>query len=45
MKKLMILASVVAMSCAASAASYAWGFRSGEIEGPGDAYNVDNELA
>ena len=44
MKKLMILASVVAMSCAASAASYAWGFRSGEIEGPGDAYNVDGFL-
>lgn len=44
MKKLMILASVVAMSCAASAASYTWGFYSGEIEGPSDTYNVDGFL-
>ena len=44
MKKLMILASVVAMSCAASAASYAWGFSSVEIEGPSDTYNVNGFL-
>ena len=44
MKKIMILASVVVMACAASAASYNWGFSSGEIAGPSDDYNVDGFL-
>lgn len=44
MKKLMILASIVAMACASNAASFTWGFYSGEIEGPADTYNVDGFL-
>ena len=44
MKKLMILASIVGMACVTNAASYAWGFSSGEIAGPTDDYNVDGFL-
>ena len=44
MKKLMILASIVAMACVSNAASYTWGFQSGEIAGPDDSYNVDGFL-
>ena len=38
MKKLLILATVVAMASASQAASYIWGFQSGEIEAPTAAY-------
>ena len=44
MKKLMILASIVAMACVSNAASFTWGFSSVEIAGPGDSYNVDGFL-
>ena len=39
MKKLLVLAAVVAMASASQAASYIWGFQSGEIEGPTAAYS------
>jgi len=38
MKKLLVLAAVVAMATASQAASYIWGFSSGEIEGPAASY-------
>ena len=44
MKKLMILASIVAMACVSNAASFAWGFSAGDIVGPNEAYNVDGFL-
>ena len=44
MKKLLILASAITMACAVNAATYTWGFASGEIEGPTDGYNIDGFL-
>ena len=44
MKKILILASVVAMVCVSNAASFIWGFASGEIIGPTDAYNKEGFL-
>ena len=41
MKKLLILASAITMACAVNAATYTWGFQSGEIAGPTDDYNID----
>ena len=45
MKKIMVLASAVAMACAVNAASFSWGFASDAIVGPNDAYNIDGFLA
>ena len=45
MKKIMVLASAVAMACAVNAASFSWGFASDAIVGPNDTYNVDGFLA
>ena len=44
MKKLILLASAMAVACVSQAASYVWGFDNGEIEGPASAYNVDGFL-
>lgn len=44
MKKLLILASAITMAFAVNAATYTWGFASGEIEGPTDVYNIDGFL-
>lgn len=44
MKKLLILASAITMACAVNATTYTWGFSSGEIAGPTDAYNIDGFL-
>ena len=44
MKKLLILASAITMACAVNAATYTWGFQSGEIAGPTDDYNIDGFL-
>lgn len=44
MKKLLIVTSAIAMSCVLNAASFVWGFSSGEIVGPTDAYCVDGFL-
>lgn len=44
MKKLLILASAITMACAVNAATYTWGFISGEIAGPTDDYNIDGFL-
>ena len=43
MKKIMVLASAVAMACAVNAASFSWGFMSDSIVGP-DGYNVEGFL-
>ena len=45
MKKIMVLASAVAMACAVNAASFSWGFASDAIVGPNDTYNIDGFLA
>lgn len=44
MKKLLILASAITMAYAVNAATYTWGFASGEIAGPTDDYNIDGFL-
>ena len=44
MKKLLILASAITMAFAVNAATYTWGFQSGEIAGPTDDYNIDGFL-
>jgi hypothetical protein len=41
MKKIMILASAIAMACSLQAASFTWGFLSDSIIAPGGEANVD----